>query len=184
MNDLKTTLLDEFEDAEYAHAYCDEFLNTYIATQLKVLREQRGWTQGQVAELADMKQTRISVLEDINYSSWSVKTLRRLARAFDLRLKVSFEDFSTIIDDICLFSRLNLQRSSRAFDIARAKTIIVNQPGGAVADIASWGKKTNKATQYEAPGIRIPSSELLGLSSERQAHQEQSEELHRKASPL
>ena len=41
MSELVEKLRDEFRDKEYRHAYADECLNTMIATQIKVLREQR-----------------------------------------------------------------------------------------------------------------------------------------------
>ena len=108
----------DFGDKEYRHAYADEFLNTKIATQIKVLREQRRWTQGQLAQAAEMRQARISVLEDVNYSSWSIRTLRRLAEAFDLRLNVSFEEFGTLWLDLRDLSRESLSRRSFADDPA------------------------------------------------------------------
>ena len=55
-----------------------------VATQIKVLREQRVMTQAALAEKADMRQPRLSVMEDAGYSNWSINTLKRLARAFDL----------------------------------------------------------------------------------------------------
>ena len=78
-------------DAEYADSYDESFLNGYIATQIKVIREQRGLTQGQLAGYVGTTQGGISRVENVNYSSWNVRTLRKLARAFDVRLKVSFE---------------------------------------------------------------------------------------------
>lgn len=83
----------EFQDREYRHAYVDDFLNASIATQIKALRERIGVTQIKLAELARMKQSRISALENVNYSSWSINTLRRLARVFDVALVVRFESF-------------------------------------------------------------------------------------------
>jgi len=97
---------------DYRHGYVDEFLNAYIATQIKVLREQHDWTQQQLADQAGMKQGRISVMENVNYSSWSINTLRRLAEAFDLTLNVSFEDFGKRLVDIDRFSRESLERFS------------------------------------------------------------------------
>ena len=92
--------------------YAEESLNTYIATQIKVLREQRNLTQAELARLTGMKQPRIAVMEDINYSSWSIKTLRRLAEALDLRLSVKFETFSSLIPEVANFSRESLERFS------------------------------------------------------------------------
>jgi transcriptional regulator with XRE-family HTH domain len=110
MSELRGNLREEFHDKEYRHAYADESLNTYIATQIKVLREQQGLTQKQLADLTGMAQPRIAVLEDINYSSWSINTLRRIAEAFDLRLSVKFETFSSLIPEIETFSRESLAR--------------------------------------------------------------------------
>jgi transcriptional regulator with XRE-family HTH domain len=163
MSDFRTTLLEEFQDEEYAHAYCDDFLNTYIATQLKVLREQRNWTQEDVAQRAGMKQPRIALLEDINHDAWSVKTLRRLGRAFDVRLKVSFEEFSTIIDDVCSFNRLNLERASRPYDLDRTKRIVTGS--SVITDFAQFSKSRNEATQYKSLGQDRPSDALSGSSS-------------------
>ena len=118
MNELYNILREEFKDKEYAHAYLDEFLNTYIATQIKVLREQRNLTQAELASLTVMKQSRISLLENANYSMWSISTLQKIAEAFDVSLKVSFESFSTRINDIVNFNRQSLERLSRENDLS------------------------------------------------------------------
>jgi transcriptional regulator with XRE-family HTH domain len=111
-NEAVKNMLSEFHDPEVREIYCNEFLNTKIATQIKVLREQREWTQGQLAELAEMKQERISVLEDVNYESWTLNVLRRLARAFDLRLDVEFKEFASFPRDFLQFGRDTLERES------------------------------------------------------------------------
>lgn len=103
-------LRKSFADREYADAYARSALNAYIATQIKVIREQRGWTQGKLADEAGMKQPRIAVMEDVDYSSWSITTLWRLAQAFHLRLKVSFEEFGTLPYEIETFDRKSLER--------------------------------------------------------------------------
>jgi transcriptional regulator with XRE-family HTH domain len=111
MSELRGNLREEFHDKQYRHAYADDSLNTYIATQIKVLREQQRLTQKELADLTGMAQPRIAVLEDINYSSWSINTLRRIAEAFDLRLSVKFETFSSLIPEIETFSRESLERA-------------------------------------------------------------------------
>lgn len=113
MNELRERLREEFRDKEYADAYLDDFLNAWIATQLKVIREQRGFKQEDLAELAGMKQERISVLENVNYGAWSIKTLRRLASALDVALHVSFETVGSRIDSVVSFSRKSLERVGR-----------------------------------------------------------------------
>jgi len=117
MNDLAVILKQTFKDKDYRHGYVDDFLNAYIATQIKVLREQRGWSQKELADHAGMMQPRISVLENVNYSSWSIKILRKIAEAFDLTLCVSFENFGSRLEDIEKFSRNNLERCSFDKDV-------------------------------------------------------------------
>jgi len=112
MIELADKLRHEFQDKEYRQAYADEFLNASIATQIKVLREQHPWTQEELAEKAGMKQSRISILENVNYSAWSLTTLKRLAEAFDVTLKVSFESYSARLLDIQRFGRESLERFS------------------------------------------------------------------------
>jgi predicted XRE-type DNA-binding protein len=112
MSELVDKLRPEFQDEEYRHSYAEECLNTMVATQIKVLREQRAMTQTALAEKADMRQPRLSVMEDAGYSSWSINTLKRLAKAFDLALSVKFEAFSDVILDFEELSPETLARPS------------------------------------------------------------------------
>jgi transcriptional regulator with XRE-family HTH domain len=116
MSELVDKIREEFQDKEYRHAYADECLNTMIATQIKVLREQREMTQEQLAEEAGMRQPRIPLLEDATYSNWTINTLRRFAKAFDVALSVKFETFSRVINDFENLSRESLQRVAFADD--------------------------------------------------------------------
>lgn len=112
MSELTENIRQELIDKETRYIYDDDLLNSYIATQIKVLREQRGWTQQRLAEEAGMKQARISVLEDVNYSSWTANVLRRLAKAFDLRLTIKFEEFNTFFKDFEGVKREQLEKRS------------------------------------------------------------------------
>jgi transcriptional regulator with XRE-family HTH domain len=116
MNELLHKLRPEFQDEEYRHAYADECLSAMIAAQIKVLREQRGMTQEQLAGATGMKQPRIPLLEDASYENWTIRTLKRIARAFDVALSVKFESFSQLIKDFESLSRESLQRPTFAHD--------------------------------------------------------------------
>jgi transcriptional regulator with XRE-family HTH domain len=112
MRNLLKKLKKAFNNEDYRHGYVDEYLNVSIATQIKVLREQRKWGQKELADKVGMKQPRISVMENVNYSSWSINTLRKLAEAFDLTLRVSFESFGNRIKEIEQINREALERPS------------------------------------------------------------------------
>jgi transcriptional regulator with XRE-family HTH domain len=130
------TIWDEFKDHEFAHAYFDEHLNTFIATQIKVLREQRGLKQEELAKLAHMAQERICVLENVNYTSWTINTLRRIAKALGVRLRVSFETFSSGVTEMREFSQQNLVRASLDQELKELATVnasvVVHPPAGQV----------------------------------------------------
>ena len=118
MSTIFKRLWQAFRDKEYRQAYADGFSDSKIATQIKVLREQLGWTQQQLAEAAGMKQSRIATLEDVNYSSWSIRTLRRLAETFDLWLDVEFKEFGAVWPQLQDFNRESLARRSFVDDPA------------------------------------------------------------------
>lgn len=111
-SEIDRALLEEFHDPDVREVYCEEFLNAKIATQIKVLREQRGWTQEQLAEHAQMKQERVAVLENINYESWTLNVLRRFAKAYDLTLDLEFKEFGEFLKGLDNFSREAFEKRS------------------------------------------------------------------------
>ena len=104
----------EFQNKEYRYGYVESSLDMWIATQIVVLRQQRGLTQAQLAELIGTKQSAIARLENCNYSAWNVQTLKKIAQALGVRLHISFESFGSFIEERDNFSREFLQRP--AFD--------------------------------------------------------------------
>lgn len=107
-------------DKEYAHTYMESAVDSRIAMQIKALRDQNEWSQERLGAETGMKQERISVLESVNYSSWSIATLRKLARAYDLVLNVSFEEFDTELSKIDSLGNGKLNRVPREKDLQRA----------------------------------------------------------------
>ena len=110
MSELLENLQSEFQDEAARYAYVETFLNAHIAAQLKTLREEYPMTQEQLAGKLHTKQSGISRLEKANYSSWKVDTLRKLARALGVRLKISFEEFGTLVPEVQNFNREALIR--------------------------------------------------------------------------
>jgi len=116
MSDISDSLRPELRDPEYSEGYAESFLNSYIATQIKVIREQRGMKQADLAKEMGTTQTAISRIENVNYSAWNIKTLKKLARAFRVRLRVSFETYGTLPHEVETFGREELQRAAREED--------------------------------------------------------------------
>lgn len=118
MSEIQTLLKGELQDPETRTAYAEEFLNSHIALQIKTLRQQRNWSQEELARRAGMKQSRISAMEQVDYDGWSVRTLKRLAQAFDLALTVQFESFGTFLGEVTAVARPELERPSFVDDPA------------------------------------------------------------------
>ncbi len=107
MNDL-SELKDAFKDPETRFMYAEGITNAFVSEQIKRLREARGLSQEQLASIVGTKQSGISRLQNRDYSSWKVETLRKLARAFGVRLRISFEEFGTLAEDLSDFQNSRL----------------------------------------------------------------------------
>jgi transcriptional regulator with XRE-family HTH domain len=109
IEEIRKELTENKDEKEYRHAYAEESLNLTIATQIKVLREQREWRQDDLAREAEMKQSMISRYENVNYSSWSINTLKKLAKALDVVLDVRFRSFRDLVIVTDAFNRESLE---------------------------------------------------------------------------
>ncbi len=94
----RARLIELLNDPEYRHEFFGSLISTSIAAQIKANRTDRDWSQKRLGEETGMKQSRISAMEDVNYQGWTIKTLRRLAEAFDVTLSVRFESFGKALD--------------------------------------------------------------------------------------
>jgi transcriptional regulator with XRE-family HTH domain len=97
-NEVRQQVVSKLTDKEYRDIFVSEQINTGLAFQIHAMREQRGWSQAELGEKAGMAQSRISIMEDANYSRFSLNTLKRLASAFDVALVVRFEPYSKLVN--------------------------------------------------------------------------------------
>lgn len=90
------------DDLDYRSEVNKAFSEVFISKQLKALREreEEALTQTQLADKAGMKQSRISELEGMNYSSWSISTLERLAKALGVAFTYQFEAWREFVSRI------------------------------------------------------------------------------------
>jgi len=87
------SLKNRFHQKEFRDSFIAEHVGTKLAMQIRKLREDRCWSQADLAERAGMKQSRISDLEDPNYAKYTMSTIRRLAAAFDVAFDFHFESY-------------------------------------------------------------------------------------------
>lgn len=87
---MEKTVLRMINSKSARDAYVRAEVSTFLAYQVRALRNQRGWSQKELAEKINTKQSFISKIEDPSYGKVSLKTLFDLSQAFDVGLQVKF----------------------------------------------------------------------------------------------
>lgn len=116
MSEIRKRLLKKFRNRDYRHSYVESFLDSLISTQIRLLRERGDWSQKELAEKIGTTQSAISRIESADHSAWGFKTLRTLARVFDMALSVRFVSFGDAVKDIEGFRADRLIRPSFSED--------------------------------------------------------------------
>ncbi len=91
--------LEKLNDPEYRHAYLKEATKGWVVLQLRTLREERGWTQADLAHYTGKSQPAIARIESESYGNWSTNTLLDLATAFDVALEIRFVSWPKFLKD-------------------------------------------------------------------------------------
>ena len=161
--DIKKRLQNKERRDAFVSAYTDET----IPFQIRALREQvsRKWTQEDLALRAGMKQERISALENPNYGSYSLRTLKQLASAFDVALIVRFVSFGDLAE-----WKLNLSSESLEVPSFDKDPYFNEQQDDVTLSIAS---------EYNGR-LGIRGKDYLNLVSKRTALEEQLTDYHQK----
>ena len=94
-NLIKQEIWGSLADKVRRDAFVASHLSDNIGSQIFALREARGWSQEKLAAEVGMAQPRISVLE--GGSDCSLRTLKRIASAFDVAIIVRFVPFSELV---------------------------------------------------------------------------------------
>lgn len=89
----------KMESAEFRHAYVDAHLRSWVALQVRRLRETRKWSQADLALKMQTKQSVIARLENPDGPSPSLRTLMRAAVAFDVALLCRFISHPRFLDE-------------------------------------------------------------------------------------
>ncbi len=89
----------KFSDRDYRHAYLSSTIGQTLSTQIYYLRTRAEMNQYELAEAAEMKQPRISMLEK-TCENVSLATLKKIAKAFDVALIVKFVPFSQVLNEL------------------------------------------------------------------------------------
>ncbi|WP_084788930.1 helix-turn-helix domain-containing protein [Bradyrhizobium sp. Cp5.3] len=110
-------LVRELTDEEFRHEYMMDKVRSYIAFQIRALREQRRWNQGDLAKASGKTQSVISRLEDPDYGKLSLQSCLEIAIAYDLPLLVQFVEWDDWLARMSNMSPSALRK--RGFDANR-----------------------------------------------------------------
>lgn len=116
MSVSREQLIEELRSREYREAYAESFLNHRLTTQIRVIRDQRGWTQKDLAKRIGKHQPGLSRIEDSQYGKWNAATLREVAAALDTWLDVRLESYGKLPEEALAVSPEALQRPTFAED--------------------------------------------------------------------
>jgi transcriptional regulator with XRE-family HTH domain len=75
----------------------DAHIRNGVAFQIRAMRRERKWRQEDLANAIGSKPTQITRIENPNYGSHTIATLRRIAAAFDVALIVRFAPLSELV---------------------------------------------------------------------------------------
>jgi transcriptional regulator with XRE-family HTH domain len=100
VNELVVGLKQTLKDEDSRYVYAETAVNPLVSAQIKALRVDRKLSQKELADLVGTKQSDISRVEKADYATWKIETLRKFARAFGVRLRISFDEFGTLPQDI------------------------------------------------------------------------------------
>ena len=95
---INPKLLDKLKDKKYRDLFVASQINKLIPFQIRALRAARGMTQEELAEGAETTQSVISRIQNRGAANLNVKSLLKLASAFDVALTVRFEPIDRFID--------------------------------------------------------------------------------------
>src|SRR5437016_3266110 len=78
--------------------FVDSHLSKGIAFQIQALRDEKGWSQQELAERIGSNQNAVYRLENPNYGKPTLTTLKKVAAAFDVAVVVRFISFGQFVD--------------------------------------------------------------------------------------
>ena len=177
INSTIKAIWKKMKSKEYRDSFVSANISNTISAQIHTMRQVRGWTQSDLAARCDMRQPRISALEDPEFENVEITTLRRIASAFDVALIVQFVPFSEVARLSTTMTSTNFNVADFSSDsLAKARPIpggagslynISFNSGGSMLSIANISTSANvmfhginRLPEHIYPAISIPLGHL------------------------
>lgn len=108
MTSQRRQIIQSLADKEYRELFVEEHIAQGVAFQIRSTRNDRGWTQAELARRLGTGQSRVSSLEDPDGGQPNLTTLINVAHAFDVALMVRFMPFSQLVEYSTSISAVDL----------------------------------------------------------------------------
>jgi transcriptional regulator with XRE-family HTH domain len=143
-------------------AYVEAELVNGLAHQIRILREQRGWTQKELAKRVNTSQNTISRLEDPSYGRYTIRTLLSLSKAFDVALFVRYLPFSKFMEATWDTRHERFEAASYEEELPSVQFFTENKGGENTAEVYSLSE------DKLAPeiGCFTPSNSVMVISTQ------------------
>jgi transcriptional regulator with XRE-family HTH domain len=161
MSVISRRFADELAEKKMRDAYLSGQTRTKLTNQIRAIRNQRGWLQGEFAKILGKPQSNVSRLENREYGNFTLNTLLELASAFDVGLVVEFVPYDDFLRRTHDLSTTHLQVrsfSKSALEPLCRDVIAANQMGTSTIAIAA------PPMPLEVLGMGLGSSQSLSLA--------------------
>jgi HTH-type transcriptional regulator/antitoxin HipB len=150
-------IISSLSSKEAREAFVASRIRVRVPAQIREMRLGRGWSQADLGSKAGMKQTAISRCESRSYEAFTLTTLRALAAAFDVGLKVEFVPFGELVDNATYPPLFGLDVPCFALDVR-----LGDETAGSEFAVTS----TYRASTQPLPSDEIEISEITGVPGE------------------
>ncbi len=91
LRSIDLSINENLKNKEFRQEWFRAELEDSLSENFRAIRELRGLTQGELADLTGMRQSAVSRFEKSSTANWSVSTLLRIAEALDAKLSIMIE---------------------------------------------------------------------------------------------
>jgi transcriptional regulator with XRE-family HTH domain len=152
MSDRSNLINRLLNERDFRADYIRAKLDVLIPSQLRALRLRRDKTQSELAQLADMKQARISAMETPGKVNFNVDTLVRIAATLNAGLMIKLIPFSEMLGWENSYSQDNFNVTQLADDIDFL------QPAVSTIRRRTRRKRSSQRSMSAVAGFQMPSA--------------------------
>jgi transcriptional regulator with XRE-family HTH domain len=157
------TRIKKLKRKVFRDAYVRAHVNQGLARQIRVLRQQRGWSQAELAKKLNTKQSAVSRLEDPAYGRYTLSMLADLASVFDVSVQVRFASFSKFLAETEDVSPTALEVESFEHEMPRLEAVLSTGTSG--FSISSGTNTSSFAPLMQVSATRKANALGIGVQS-------------------